>query len=66
MTNNLRLGIKVEDGETEWYSEDETPAILEQIDWEILPSFATIHYSMLIFLLNTSDISRRFITTQRQ
>lgn len=27
------VGIKVEDGETEWYSEDETPAILQQIDW---------------------------------
>ena len=27
------VGIKVEDNETEWYGEDETPAILEQIDW---------------------------------
>ena len=27
------VGIKVDDNETEWYSEDETPAILEQIDW---------------------------------
>ena len=27
------VGIKVENGETEWYSEDETPAILQQIDW---------------------------------
>lgn len=27
------VGIKVEDGQTEWYNEDETPAILEQIDW---------------------------------
>ena len=27
------VGIKVEDNETEWYSEDETPAALEQIDW---------------------------------
>ena len=28
------VGIKVEDGETEWYNEDDTPAILEQIDWD--------------------------------
>ena len=28
------VGIKVEDGETEWYSEDETPSVLEQIDWD--------------------------------
>ena len=28
------VGIKVEDSETEWYNEDETPAILEQIDWD--------------------------------
>ena len=27
------VGIKVEDNETEWYSEDETPSVLEQIDW---------------------------------
>lgn len=27
------VGIKVEDNATEWYSEDETPAALEQIDW---------------------------------
>ena len=27
------VGIKVEDNDTEWYGEDETPAILEQIDW---------------------------------
>ena len=27
------VGIKVEDGVTEWYNEDDTPAILEQIDW---------------------------------
>ena len=27
------VGIKAEDGQTEWYNEDETPAILEQIDW---------------------------------
>ena len=28
------VGIKVEDNETEWYSEDETPSVLEQIDWD--------------------------------
>jgi len=28
------VGIKVEDNETEWYNEEETPAILEQIDWD--------------------------------
>ena len=28
------MGIKVEDGETEWYNECDTPAILEQIDWD--------------------------------
>ena len=28
------VGIKVEDGETEWYNEEETPDILAQIDWE--------------------------------
>ena len=28
------VGIKVEDGETEWYNECDTPAILEQIDWD--------------------------------
>ena len=28
------VGIKVEDGVTEWYNEDDTPAILEQIDWD--------------------------------
>jgi len=27
------VGIKVEDGPTEWYNEEETPEILEQIDW---------------------------------
>ena len=27
------VGIKVENGVTEWYNEDDTPAILEQIDW---------------------------------
>jgi DNA polymerase len=27
------VGIKVENDVTEWYSEDETPAILQQIDW---------------------------------
>ena len=27
------VGIKVEDGETEWYNEEETPEILAQIDW---------------------------------
>ena len=27
------VGIKVDDGETEWFSEDETPSVLEQIDW---------------------------------
>tara|TARA_R110002012_G_scaffold233353_1_gene406503 strand:- start:10406 stop:12196 length:1791 start_codon:yes stop_codon:yes gene_type:complete len=28
------VGIKVEDAETEWFSEDETPSVLEQIDWD--------------------------------
>tara|TARA_R100000541_G_scaffold142_3_gene517 strand:- start:10540 stop:12351 length:1812 start_codon:yes stop_codon:yes gene_type:complete len=28
------VGIKVEDGVTEWYNECDTPAILEQIDWD--------------------------------
>jgi DNA polymerase len=28
------VGIKVEDGETEWYNEEETPDVLAQIDWE--------------------------------
>ena len=28
------VGIKVEDGETEWYNECDTPAILEQINWD--------------------------------
>ena len=28
------VGIKVEDGETEWYNEEETPDMLAQIDWE--------------------------------
>ena len=27
------VGIKVEDGETEWYNEEETPDVLQQIDW---------------------------------
>jgi len=27
------VGIKVEDGTTEWYNEEETPDVLEQIDW---------------------------------
>ena len=27
------VGIKVEDGPTEWYNEEETPEILGQIDW---------------------------------
>ena len=27
------VGLKVDDGQTEWYNEEETPAILEQIDW---------------------------------
>ena len=28
------VGIKVEDGPTEWYNEEETPEILSQIDWD--------------------------------
>ena len=28
------VGIKVENEETEWFSEDETPSVLEQIDWD--------------------------------
>ena len=28
------VGIKVEDGETEWYNEEETSDVLAQIDWE--------------------------------
>ena len=28
------VGIKVEDGPTEWYNEEETPDILAQIDWD--------------------------------
>jgi len=28
------VGIKVEDGDTEWYNEEETPDILAQIDWD--------------------------------
>mgnify|MGYP001318252061 FL=1 len=28
------VGIKVENGETEWYNEEETPDVLAQIDWE--------------------------------
>ena len=28
------VGIKVENGETEWYNECDTPAILEQIKWD--------------------------------
>lgn len=28
------VGIKVEDAETEWFSEDETQSVLEQIDWD--------------------------------
>ena len=28
------VGIKVEDGETEWYNEEETSDVLTQIDWE--------------------------------
>lgn len=28
------VGIKVGNEETEWYSEDETPSVLEQIDWD--------------------------------
>ena len=27
------VGIKVDEGETEWYNEEETPEILSQIDW---------------------------------
>ena len=27
------VGIKVENGETEWYNEEETPDVLQQIDW---------------------------------
>lgn len=27
------VGIKVEDGETEWYNEEETPDVLQQINW---------------------------------
>tara|TARA_B110000285_G_scaffold83548_1_gene96007 strand:+ start:466 stop:2262 length:1797 start_codon:yes stop_codon:yes gene_type:complete len=28
------VGIKVDEGETEWYNEEETPEILSQIDWD--------------------------------
>ena len=28
------VGIKIDEGETEWYNEEETPDILAQIDWD--------------------------------
>ena len=28
------VGIKVENEDTEWFSEDETPSVLEQINWD--------------------------------